>query len=414
MLSILIIDDTPEKITALQKLIKESGIDQEPIIVNDMKKALKVMGEHFFDLVILDLNIPDEWGKNSNPENAITLMQLMLQDEDLLCPMALIGLTCLEEINKYEESFSKFSLQLLRYEINDDRWKAPLKNKIKFLIKNKKIMAMKKRKYHYDVAIINALQTPENEQVKKVFGGDWNLVKLEDDKTNTYFETSITNGKGQKVSIVTAYMSQMAGVSAATLTTKVIYNFAPKYVFMTGIAAGVSPDDTSYGDILICSEIWDGASGKIKTDDNGLRKFDPDYRPLSLDNELKNICMQMKDDSQMLTKIEQNYPTNNGKPNTRLRIHIGPMASVPAVTARKEEIDDIKSHARKLIGIEMESYGVFFAASNSISPRPKYCGSFKSVSDFADVSKADDYQEYASYTSASFLKELICNKLEFD
>ena len=97
-----------------------------------------------------------------------------------------------------------------------------------------------------------------------------------------------------------------------------------------------------------------------------------------------------------------------------MQVHIGPMASVPAVTARKEEIAQIKDHARKIIGIEMESYGVFYAAANGINPRPKFCASFKSVSDFADVAKADDYQEYASYTSAAFLKHIVCEKLSFD
>lgn len=414
MLSILIVDDTSEKITAIQELVKECGISTEPIIVNDLRKAIGEMEVHLYDLVIFDLNIPKEWGQDSNPEHAITLMELIHQDEDMLCPMSLIGLTCMDDIKQYQVSFDKFSLQLLRYEVNDDTWKTPLKNKIRFLIKYKKKMAKEKRKYKYDVAIINALQEPENTQVQKVFGDDWKLVEIEDDKTNTYYETIIKDANGHDVSIVTAFMSQMAGVSSATLTTKVIYNFAPRYIFMTGIAAGINQDDEGYGDILVCSEVWDGASGKIKTDKNGERKFEPDYRPLAIDAELKNICMRMKADKDLLNNIENKYPTKNGKSKTHLQVHIGPMASVPAVTARKEEIDAIKEHARKLIGIEMESYGMFYAVSNGINPRPKFCASFKSVSDFADVTKADDYQEYASYTSAAFLKELICNKLDFN
>lgn len=67
MLSILIVDDTPEKITAIQELVKNSGISTEPVIVNDLRKAIREMGEHLYDLVILDLNIPNEWGRDSNP-----------------------------------------------------------------------------------------------------------------------------------------------------------------------------------------------------------------------------------------------------------------------------------------------------------------------------------------------------------
>lgn len=414
MLSILIIDDTPEKISTLRVLIKESGINTEPIIAHDFREAMAKMGETLFDLVILDLNIPENWGEDSNPENAITLMKLIHHDEDLFCPMSLIGLTRLEDIEKYQNSFDKFSLQLLKYEVNNDSWKTPLKNKIRFLIKYKEKMGKNRRKYNFDVAIINALQEPENSQVQKVFSDKWEIVDIEDDRTNTYYKATIKNKEGRDISVITTFMTQMAGVSSATLTTKVIYNFAPKYLFMTGIAAGVDSVEVSYGDILICSDVWDGASGKIKTGEDGQRKFEPDYRPLALDNELKNICMQMQKDQNLLNDIEQKYPTNNGKPKSRLQVHIGPMASVPAVTARKEEIAQIKNHARKIIGIEMESYGLFYAAANGINPRPKFCASFKSVSDFADVTKADDYQEYASYTSAAFLKHIVCEKLSFD
>ena len=107
MLSILIVDDTPEKITAIQELVKNSGISTEPVIVNDLRKAIKEMGEHLYDLVILDLNIPNEWGRDSNPQNAITLMELIHQDEELFCPMALIGLTCLEDIKQYGREIYK-------------------------------------------------------------------------------------------------------------------------------------------------------------------------------------------------------------------------------------------------------------------------------------------------------------------
>lgn len=89
------------------------------------------------------------------------------------------------------------------------------------------------------------------------------------------------------------------------------------------------------------------------------------------------------------------------------------MASVPAVIAEAEKLDEIKDHARKLMGIEMETYGVYYAAENSVDPRPLGFASLKSISDFADSQKDDDYQEYASYTSAAFLKYVIENELDF-
>ena len=61
----------------------------------------------------------------------------------------------------------------------------------------------------------------------------------------------------------------------------------------------------------------------------------------------------------------------------------------------------------------MESYGMFYAAYNAIKPLPKIVASIKSVSDFADIKKNDNYQEYASYTSAALLKYILENELSF-
>ena len=83
------------------------------------------------------------------------------------------------------------------------------------------------------------------------------------------------------------------------------------------------------------------------------------------------------------------------------------MTSVPAVIASEQKIKDLKASARKLIGIEMESYGVFYAAEHAHKLRPKYTISIKSASDLADKNKTDKYQPYASYTSAAIMKYII-------
>ena len=45
-----------------------------------------------------------------------------------------------------------------------------------------------------------------------------------------------------------------------------------------------------------------------------------------------------------------------------------------------KKIEEISEHARKLMGIEMETYGVYYAAAHSVEPRPKFWASIKSVS----------------------------------
>lgn len=82
-----------------------------------------------------------------------------------------------------------------------------------------------------------------------------------------------------------------------------------------------------------------------------------------------------------------------------------------AVVASKDIVDDmILAHFRKSGALDMESYGMFFAAKSLCESKPiAIC--IKSVSDFADSNKGDGYQPYAAYTSASFAKYLIMSYL---
>jgi nucleoside phosphorylase len=54
----------------------------------------------------------------------------------------------------------------------------------------------------------------------------------------------------------------------------------------------------------------------------------------------------------------------------------------------------------------MEAYPLLFACSHAAEPKPKGFV-VKSVCDFADESKNDDYQDYAAYTSANVCAQLI-------
>lgn len=140
--------------------------------------------------------------------------------------------------------------------------------------------------------------------------------------------------------------------------------------------------------------------------------FEPDYRQLSLDADMLNIINRLKENNDLLTRIKAGF--SGDKPKTPLKLHVGPMTSVPAVIASEQKIADLKAHARKLIGLEMESYGMFYAAQHAHCLKPIYTVSVKSASDLADRKKTDKYQPYASYTSAALIKYIIENELVFN
>ena len=57
--------------------------------------------------------------------------------------------------------------------------------------------------------------------------------------------------EGIKRKVVISAANQMGMVAATSLTTKMIANFIPRYVVMTGIAGGTKSDKMDYGDIIV-------------------------------------------------------------------------------------------------------------------------------------------------------------------
>ncbi len=54
----------------------------------------------------------------------------------------------------------------------------------------------------------------------------------------------------------------------------------------------------------------------------------------------------------------------NGDIPTDLKLVLGPLACGAAVVGNSEIVDDmIKQHSRKTVGLNMESYGVFYATN---------------------------------------------------
>ena len=415
MLSILIIDDSDDKIRVLKNLFREiHSIRPEKVeIADSVLTALDKLASKRYDLVILDLYLPYEKGDEANPEGGMQLVEMIDSEEfnEIYKPFHIIGLSREETMPGHREAFFRSLWYLLTYDEMDDTWRKQLTQKVSYLIQSKRLL-QESTTYDYDVAIINALQRPENYWTKKLFSNEWTEVLVTGDDCNSYYATTLKISTGKEIRLVTCFANQMASTASAMLTTKVIYNFRPKYLFMTGIAAAVEEDNVNYGDILVATEVWDGASGKYKDTEDADHIFMPDYRQKVLNSAFQNTINQLKENQQVLREISDAY-SSTIKPSTNLAIHTGPMASVPAVIASEEPLNKLKEHARKLLGIEMEAYGMFYAAENAISPRPKIVASLKSVSDYATKNKNDNYQDYASYTSNALLKHIVQNYLQF-
>lgn len=104
MLKVLIVDDTQEKIAEIRKVLAGfvDAPDDVPIS-GCLRDALKKCARTRYDLVILDLYIPRKAGEIPDPENAKTFLNLIKNDDQLICPVFVIGITRKEDIAGYKD-----------------------------------------------------------------------------------------------------------------------------------------------------------------------------------------------------------------------------------------------------------------------------------------------------------------------
>ncbi|MFX0136502.1 MAG: hypothetical protein ACFFDN_22875 [Candidatus Hodarchaeota archaeon] len=241
-----------------------------------------------------------------------------------------------------------------------------------------------------DIAVLCALRDPEFNSLLRN-GWSWEPVEVHG-LINCYKAEILINGC-QKV-IYASVIDQMGLTASAVYSTRMIDIFKPKYLVMTGIAAGY-PDKTRLGDVIVANPVWDWGNGKWAVKD-GKITFLPEPKQIPLDPILRNKFNQMADNKQILFKIKQKWPANS--PEYDLSLKVGPVASGSAVLADGAHIEWIKKQNRKICAIEMETYSIYTAAFETPDPKPKPF-SIKSVVDYANSSKSDDFHCYAAYTS---------------
>ena len=202
---------------------------------------------------------------------------------------------------------------------------------------------------------------------------------------------------GRKHSLIHANISEMGMTAAASTATKVIYTFRPRYLIMVGVAAGVirsNLEEQLYGDVIVPDVVWNYSAGKFVAPDEadinfGNLGFLP--RPTA-----ERIPEEIMPYLRKAVESDQNP----------CHAYIGPMACGSTVVANRELLEkQIYTQYNHTAGLDTESYAVVYAANHANDPRPIPI-IVKSVCDFADSQKSDEYQRFAAYTSCDFAKFL--------
>lgn len=399
-MKILIVDDESNKLKAVRQVLNGiPNIDASNIIhVLDLNQAITILTTEYIDLLILDLNLPYILGEDTHQLAGIDFIEEIIYTDSILTPRDIVIITAYDDLKeKFISENNKYSFLVLKYHESSTDWVEKLKGKVEYILLSQSDQPATTEIENYDVAIITAVKT-ETEAVKKL-SSSWDIVRIPNDST-FYYSTKFNDR-----TIITAQQSEMGMSAASLLSSKLIFNFNPKYIIMVGIAAGIDTQH-NFGDIIIPNEVWVYSNGKYIINASGEDDFIPDPKSIPLNPEIRELLHQDFDSILFNMKKEIEYA-----PANELKIVIGPMACGTAVVANKEIVNKfITNHFRKTIGLDMESYGVFYAAQN-LNNQQTIPIVIKSICDFADKQKDDNYQIYAATTSAKFTKYLIENEL---
>ena len=402
---VLVVEDDNDKLRRLAQVLGRAGVTENDIIVAQCAQQAKVnLRQERFDLLLLDLNIPVHLSEEPKSGEGLRLLKEITERTKYRKPVHVIGVTAFDsEHRQAQPVFDAALVPIFRYEREADNWELPLQRRVEYLIATVAPSPKTPTEYDFDIAVITALDRPELSAVLDLPWG-WSAANFGDDDT-TYHIGSFESVRGKK-RVVAAHSPFMGMPVASILATKLIQRFRPKYLVHLGIAAAVR-GQAEIGDVLVADPGWDWGSGKFALEGEEVVFYTAPYQ-ISLREEIRGLVRRVAADEIALSAVRASW--KGSKPATVLSVKLGPVASGAAVLADGVTRERIRDQHRKLLGIDMETYGVLAAAEFATRP-PPVALSLKSTCDFADGEKNDLYQPYAAYTSARVFEVLACGYL---
>lgn len=400
---VLIVDDDTKKRSELRKeVLAASGDRAKVVIAVNVHEAEKRLQESVFDLMLLDLNLPLRSKQPPEKEGGIELLRrikLGAQGWRWSVPRFVLAVSAYDEvIAAQRQRFQEEAMVLIPYDASSMDWRKAIRSQVQQVA-----AALADVKHLSSLCIMTALHKVELEAVLEL-PGEWERYAIADDPTTYYRGRFVRDRK--TLQVVAAAATEMGMPAAAALAMKMIFRFRPRVLAMAGIAAGFKGN---FGDILVAYDSWDYGSGKqtVSAERSAFRPR-PNYLPIDVDlkNRLEDFSMTH---GPLLREIRE--PWTGDAPPGAPEVHPGPLASGASVVADRSVLERIRELNDKLIGVEMEAYGLFTACRGADRPRPSALV-MKSICDYADDRKDDRYQRYAAYTSARYLYEFALAKLD--
>jgi nucleoside phosphorylase/CheY-like chemotaxis protein len=399
-IKVLLVDDDPRKIGKVVAALVEAGIARDDVVVaqtaSDARDRLSNMQ---YELLLLDLVLPFRAEDAASPKVGTELLRDVVEKGDLFKrPHHIVGLTQYEQI--HEELAPTFSDQLwtlIHCDEYSDEWTRKVGRLAKYLLGVSS--GTEGHVYRCDLCVITALAEPE---FRAVLNLPWNWRETDPIDSCTIPVEGRIDLSGKSLSVIAATPNR-AGMTASTvLASKLLQVFRPRVLALTGICAGVR-GKTNIGDVVLGSPAWDWQRGKVESR-NGKNRVLIEPIQIPVPNYVDVEFHRVAKDMTAIGEISKGWMAE--LPQTPLKLRLGPIATGGLVIATAGGMEVIRGQHRNLMAVDMETFGVYGAATLGPDPRPTYL-SVKGVSDFGDDEKDDRWQPYAAYASARALAALV-------
>ncbi|MFK4810357.1 response regulator receiver protein [Devosia sp. ZW T5_3] len=193
-------------------------------------------------------------------------------------------------------------------------------------------------------------------------------------------------------------LPHMGLVNASIVVSRVLENYSPSVVAMSGICAGLG-SEIHLGQLLVADVCFEYQSGKWLDEVFLAEPYQVAIPPLTRPQVVLAI------ESPDITDALEAGFKGKSRPGTKYEPKLVVFATGSAVIASDERIDGIRQQHRKVRGLDMEAFGFMKAAELSGKRMHVFCA--KVVVDKAGAAKGDEIHEYGSYVSARFTIDMV-------
>jgi nucleoside phosphorylase/CheY-like chemotaxis protein len=395
---ILVVEDQPEKLRYIYQCLEAVGVSGSELEeCRDTTEAKRRLESRKYDLLIIDIAVPIRPDVEASPKEGIRLLEEISETDLYIVPDHIVGLTAFEELRAAAEvTFKERGWSVIYYSLESNDWQRQLQAKAEHILSVVRSERNVSTEYLSDLAVVCALGDVELGALRRIA---WQWQRADPKNDHSVYYRGEFRGNGATSRIAYAGGAARMGMAAASiLATKMIERFRPRFLCIMGIAAGIR-GRVNLGDIVAVDRAFDYGSGKFAVV-SGRSRFLIEPQHLQLDATLRSRFLLLGEDHEWLARVKHEWPAESV--DYELKLSLGPLASGAAVLADQRITARVVEQDRKLLGVDMETYGVFAAAEEATGPRPTVFA-LKSICDFADEEKDDSYQRYAAYTSAKAL-----------